>query len=214
MTATPTDIAQTEAEHGAPLQAVQVPASDQLDGEADVVGSIKRPRSLVLLHWLTVLCVVMAATLIITRDEVSGRAIKMWLLEGHRHFGLLVLLLFVLRVALRIRLGRLGSEHNTSFPIRCAAALTHISLYLLLLALPLLGWALSDAQGKAVHFFGFTLPNIVGEDEDLADNLQAWHLDAAWTLLVLVTLHISAALWHHFVLRDGVLRRMLPQRRR
>jgi cytochrome b561 len=206
MTATPRDISQPGSEPDASLQA---PGNTMVDD-----SPITRPKKLVVLHWLTVLCVVMAATLIITRDEVGGRTLRMWLLEGHRHFGLLVLLLFVVRVTLRARLGRLRHEGNTSFPIRVAAVLTHVCLYALLLTLPMLGWALSDAQGKAVHFFGLTLPNIVGEDEDLADNLQAWHLDAAWTLLVLVCLHIGAALWHHFLLRDGVLRRMLPARRR
>jgi cytochrome b561 len=211
MTATPPDISQPGSDLG-----VQLESAEDATAAASVAhddDAITRPRSLVALHWLTVLCVLGAATLIITRDEVSGRAIRMWLLEGHRHFGLLVLLLFVVRVLLRIRLGKLPSEANTSKAVRIAAAVTHIALYALLLSLPLLGWALSDAQGKPVHFFGLTLPNIVGEDEDLGDQLQDWHLDAAWALLALVTLHIAAALWHHFVLRDGVLRRMLPARR-
>jgi cytochrome b561 len=138
----------------------------------------------------------------------------MWLLEGHRHFGLFVLLLFFARVVLRIRLGKLPSDDRSSKAVRIMAGLTHIALYALLLGLPLLGWALSDAQGKPVHLLGLTLPMIVGADEDLADELQAWHLDAAWALLGLVSLHVAAALWHHFVLRDGVLRRMLPRRRR
>ena len=165
------------------------------------------------MHWLTVLCVCMAATLILLRDEVDGRALRQWLLEGHRHFGLFVLILFVLRVALRIRLGKLPPASHSAWPIRAAAALTHIALYAVLLALPLLGWALSNAQDKPVHFFGLTLPALVGGDEDLADQLQSWHIDAAWLLLALVSLHIAAALWHHFVLRDGTLRLMLPKRR-
>ncbi|HEY0197601.1 MAG TPA: cytochrome b/b6 domain-containing protein [Rhodanobacter sp.] len=172
------------------------------------------PRKMVVLHWLTVFCVAMAAALILTRDQIDGRAIRMWLLEGHRHFGLFVLLLFFARVALRIRLGKLPSDNSASKVVRILAGLTHVVLYALLLALPLLGWALSDAQGKPVHLLGLTLPMIVGADEDLADELQAWHLDAAWALLGLVSLHVAAALWHHFVLRDRVLRMMLPGRRR
>jgi cytochrome b561 len=175
---------------------------------------VGRPRKLVVMHWLTVLCVCVAATLILVRDQVDGRVLQQWLLEGHRHFGLLVLILFFLRVALRLRLGKLPSASHGAWPIRVAAALTHIALYALLLALPLLGWALSNALDKPVHFLGLTLPALVGADEDLADQLQAWHVDAAWWLLALVSLHIAAALWHHFVLRDGTLRLMLPKRRR
>nr|WP_284399766.1 cytochrome b [Dyella lipolytica] len=191
---------QADAEHFAPRPA-----------ETTVV---ERPRKLVVMHWLTVLCVCTAATFILIRDEVDGRALRQWLLEGHRHFGLFVLILFFLRVALRIRLGKLPPASHTSWPIRLAAALTHIALYALMLALPILGWALSNAEDKPVHLLGLTLPTLVGGDEDLADRLQAWHLDAAWLLLALVSLHIAAALWHHFVLRDGTLRLMLPKRRR
>ncbi|HEY4294057.1 cytochrome b [Luteibacter sp.] len=173
-----------------------------------------RPRTLVALHWLTVLCVVVAAMLILVRSELDGRTVRMWLLEGHRHAGLLVLLLFGTRVGLRIRYGKLQPGGDHPRVVRICAGATHVALYALLLALPLLGWTMSSAAGKDVHFFGLTLPALVGEDEDLADALQSLHVDAAWALLVLATLHLAAALWHHFVLRDHTLRMMLPRRRR
>lgn len=172
-----------------------------------------RPRKLVALHWLTVLCVIAAVTFILTRDQVDGKVVRQWLLEGHRHFGLFVLMLFLARVIIRIRLGKLPHDHQVSKIVRMLAGLTHIALYALLLTLPMLGWALSNAEGKPVHLFGLTLPALVSADEDLADTLQAWHLNAAWVLLGLVSLHVAAALWHHFVVRDEVLRRMLPRRR-
>lgn len=172
-----------------------------------------RPRALVIMHWLTVLFLLVAATLILWRDQVDGRSLRLWLLEGHRHFGLFILLLFVARVAYRVRVGRLPSEGNTSAVLRLAAASTHVMLYVLLLVQPLLGWALSSAEGKPVHFLGLTLPALVSSDEDLADTLTTWHQDVAWVLLAFITLHAGAALWHHFVLRDRTLRMMLPRRR-
>ena len=173
-----------------------------------------RPGKMATLHSLTVFCVVAGVTLILLRDEVGGRALRQWLLDGHRHFGVFVLLLFVARVALRLRAGRLSPAGAASRLGRIAAALVHLALYALLLALPLLGWALNDALGKPAHLFGMALPALVGADEDLADALLGWHQDAAWLLLALVLLHAAAALWHHFVLRDGVLRTMLPKPRR
>lgn len=172
-----------------------------------------RPRALVIMHWLTVLFLLIAATLILWRDQVDGRSLRQWLLEGHRHFGLFILLLFVARVAYRFRVGRLPSEGNTSALLRLAAGSTHVVLYVLLLVQPLLGWALSSAEGKPVHFLGLTLPALVASDEDLADTLTMWHQDVAWALLAFITLHAGAALWHHFVLRDRTLRMMLPKRR-
>jgi cytochrome b561 len=177
-------------------------------------GPSARPRTLVVIHWLTALFLAIAATLILVRDEVDGRALRMWLLEGHRHSGLLVLLLFFVRAALRFRSGKWPAEGHASPLIRFAAGTTHLALYALLLVQPLLGWALSNAQGKPVHFFGLTLPALVASDEDLADNLTDWHQGVAWVLLALITLHVAAALWHHFVLRDRTLRLMLPRRRR
>lgn len=189
---------------------------DSRDG-ADQAGQetpLRHPAKLVLLHWLTVLCLTLAAALILTRDQVAGRALRAWLLEGHRHVGLFVLALFLARVALRIRLGRVASAHRSPWLLRWLATLNHLALYALLLVQPLLGWALSDAQGKPVHLLGVNLPALVTADEDLADALQGWHQLAAWLLLGLILLHVAAALWHHFVVRDGVLRRMWPTRHR
>ncbi|GGA38789.1 cytochrome b [Dyella nitratireducens] len=181
---------------------------------ADNAAAPARPRRLVLVHWLTVLCLLGAATAILTRDEVSARLARQWLLEIHRHFGLFVLALFFIRVVVRARIGALPSPGNTSLATRAAAGVVHFALYALLLIQPLLGWALSNAQDKPVHLFGLTLPALVAADEDRADTLQTWHTNVAWLLLALIVLHVLAALWHHFVRRDGVLRAMWWQRQR
>jgi cytochrome b561 len=86
-------------------------------------------------------------------------------------------------------------------------------LYASILVLPLLGWMLSDAADKPVHFLGLALPRLVQPDLDLSDQLLAWHQDAAWVLLALALLHLFAALWHRFVRHDGVLRAMWQWRR-
>ncbi|WP_372362776.1 cytochrome b [Xanthomonas sp. NCPPB 1325] len=171
---------------------------------------IPLPKPMRVLHWLTVLCLVMAASLILLRAELDGRALRQWLLEGHRHFGLMVLLLFVLRVALRLRLRKLPPGPPAPLITRLLAGATHLAMYGLMLALPLIGWSLSNAFGKTVYLFGLPLPNLIEVDADLGDTLGTWHLNAAWALLALVLLHIGAALWHHLVLRDGLLRRVLP----
>lgn len=172
-----------------------------------------RPRPLVMLHWATLLALCAGVSFIWVRDVVDGRALRFWLLEGHVHMGLVVLGLWAARVALRLKLGRLPAGDASPMALRILAALTHASLYGLLLALPLLGWASSNAHGKTVDLFGLPLPALVGPDEDVGDDLLAWHLTAAWTLLAGAVLHAAAALWHHFVLRDSLLMSMLPRRR-
>ena len=55
-----------------------------------------------------------------------------------------------------------------------------------------------------------TLPPLVAPDDELADTLADWHAWSAWSLVALIGVHAAAALWHHFVRRDGVLNSMLP----
>src|ERR1700744_3920554 len=82
----------------------QIPLRDRPASAEE--GLAPLPRRLRVLHWLTAICVVLAAAFILTRDELDGRAVRMWLLEGHRHFGLFVLALFIVRVVVRLRMGR------------------------------------------------------------------------------------------------------------
>jgi cytochrome b561 len=95
--------------------------------------------------------------------------------------------------------------------VRLAAKAGHAFLYLFLLALPLTGWLLTNAQGKAASFFGlFNLPMLVAKNRDLVDQLGDIHETGAWVFIALVGLHVGAALWHHFWRKDQVLRSMLP----
>lgn len=185
------------------------PRNDETTAAASATQVPPRPRAMRRLHWLTVACLIAVAAFALIRDDVAARAARQWLLEGHRHVGLLILTLAVVRIGIRLRLGPLPSFAG-SRAAHLAAALTHTAIYAALLALPLIGWALSDAEGKPVHLLGATLPALVADDEDLADRLLVWHQDVAWVLLGLLALHIAAALWHHFIKRDGVLRSMWP----
>lgn len=173
-----------------------------------------RPPALVALHWLTVAALCAAVGVVWWRDAVEGRVLRDWLIEGHRHFGLLVLAMAGLRMAVRWRSHGGGAREAAAPSLRLAAALAHSALYGLLFTLPLLGWAASSAAERTVSFLGVALPALVQADEDLADRLAAWHSSAAWALLGLVLLHVAASLWHHFALRDGTLVAMLPRGRR
>jgi len=92
-----------------------------------------------------------------------------------------------------------------------AARPAHALLYTLLFAVPLAGWTMSSARGFPVSWFGFfTLPDLVPKNKALYELLVTTHGVLAWTLGVVAIIHMLAALKHHFVLKDDVLRRMLP----
>jgi len=83
----------------------------------------------------------------------------------------------------------------------------------LLIALPVVGWALTSAHDIPLSFLGVIhLPKLVAADSELADNLERLHVWLAWGLLAAVAIHVAAALWHHFIRRDAVLDAMLPGR--
>jgi len=93
-----------------------------------------------------------------------------------------------------------------------AACATHLLLYVLFFAAPLTGWLFSSASGFQTVYLGLVpLPDLLSKDKALADALRLAHHWINYTLAAVIALHIAAALKHHFVDRDDVLRSMLPR---
>jgi cytochrome b561 len=176
-------------------------------------AAAKHAPATILLHWGTVLVIVTAVAAIYLREATEDKWLRQTLLDVHRQLGLLVLLGLTLRLAVRYAKGLADHAGQMHALLRWAALLTHVALYLMLLALPLLGWAASNAHDIKLNLFGLIpLPNLVKPDTDFADTLDDYHKWAAWGLGCLVLTHALAALWHHYVRNDTVLTAMLPHR--
>jgi cytochrome b561 len=94
-----------------------------------------------------------------------------------------------------------------------SAQAVHLVLYGLFFAVPLAGWAHSSAAGVPIMWFGvLQLPDFVPVDKALARDFKELHEAFAWALMVMVALHVAAALKHQFIDRDGLLARMWPGR--
>ncbi len=92
---------------------------------------------------------------------------------------------------------------------RTGSAIVHWSLYVLLIVLPILGW-IGISLYPALDIFGlFSLPALTSANQELANQVLAVHASLAWLLIVLVIGHAGMALFHYFVRKDNVLRRML-----
>ena len=104
------------------------------------------------------------------------------------------------------------SDRDQSGIAKAVAAAVHVGLYALMIGLPLLGWAILSAEGKPVPFFAWELPPLLGPSESRAEIFEELHEAGATAGYALVALHAAAALAHHYLLRDNVLRRMLPRR--
>jgi len=133
------------------------------------------------------------------------------LLARHKSVGLTIFALAIVRLVWRF-VSPPPPMPNTMprWQVK-AAQLTHFAFYALLLLLPISGLVMSAASNYPVSYFGwFTIPNIVAPDEALKDIMKERHEMLFDILMVVAVVHVIAALKHHFVDRDGVLRRMLP----
>jgi len=175
---------------------------------------VKHAKATILLHWGTLLAIVVGVGAMFLREYIEEKTYRIGLLEVHRQLGLLVLVGVVLRLAVRKFVGMAKHSAPASLLTRLCSGACHLTLYALLIALPLLGWALSNAHNVDFTLFGITdLPRLVTDDSDLADELTEYHIWASWGLLGVVVMHMGAALLHHFILKDNVLYAMLPGRR-
>lgn len=160
------------------------------------------------LHWLTAFLVLGMIACGFSLSLLPG-SWKPWAIAGHKSFGVLILFLACVRLGWRIMHPPPPFSQVYSAAVRFSASATHAVLYLLTFAMPLSGWIMSSAFSKPVAFFAlFELPPLVEKSRELALQYREWHETLAYALLVLAGLHIAAALYHHFIRKDGVLERM------
>jgi cytochrome b561 len=168
----------------------------------------KRRAWLIAFHWVTALLVTASFTIAWLRKLVEDLAIRAFWLDVHRAIGLAVLALTLARFALRWSAGPISSRSDLTRFEWLASRTTHFLIYVLLLAMPLVGWAQSSAKVRHLGLFGIPLPALVRHDRDFGDVLGWWHEQLAWALLALILFHSLAALYHHYVRGDDVLRQM------
>jgi cytochrome b561 len=163
------------------------------------------------LHWLIVVLLIVQVTLATIADDLPLGMKKLAMLARHKSVGITILGLAVLRLLWRWMNSSPALPDTLKPYERVLANLTHAALYILLFAMPLSGWMMSSARGFPVSWFGFIqLPDFVPKNKPLYEALLETHETLAWALYTIVFLHVAAALKHHFMLKDNVLRRMLP----
>lgn len=164
-----------------------------------------------LFHWTIVALIIVQYVLANRADDLPLGAAKIAVLARHKSFGITILALVVLRLIWRWMNTVPAEPLDIPRWQRLAARVSHIGLYALLLLTPLAGWLMSSARNFPVSWFGLvTLPDFIAPSRPAYDFLHETHELLALTLFWLALLHIAAALKHHFVDKDNVLRRMLP----
>jgi cytochrome b561 len=163
-------------------------------------------------HWLTFLLVAAEFAVGWTMPDIGWGTEPTGLIGVHLVLGGSLLLVILFRLFWRL-------THRAPPPLmslpawqRWSAGATHIALYALLLIVPLTGLASASAREWPVRAFGLiTLPAIVAPHAQIGFKLGDLHSDIlSWVLVGAIGLHVLAALYHRFVKRDAVLKRMLP----
>ncbi len=165
-------------------------------------------------HWLVAALVLttIGIALYMTGLPLSPDKIKVYNL--HKSIGVTILALAVLRLLWRLASPAPPLPADMAPWERRAARASHVALYGLLFAQPAIGVLHSNAASFPVVVFGvFALPAVIGPDAELKQVLEVVHRWLGRGFLGLICLHVAAALRHHFVLKDDIMRRMLPGRR-
>ena len=165
------------------------------------------------MHWLMLLLIAAVyATVELHEAFPKGGAVRDGLVTWHNMLGLTVFVLVWTRLAIR---AWGATPLITPPPVAWQARVAHwvhIALYAVMIIAPLLGWLVLSARGKPIPFFGFELPALMGPNKALGRTVKEVHEFVATTGYFLIGAHALAALFHHYVMRDNTLTRMLPRR--
>jgi len=160
-----------------------------------------------LLHWTMAIGIL--AMLFIGVGMVSTIERKhLVLVDIHKPLGIALLVLAVLRLTVRWRKGAPALPISMPAPMRLAAKASHVAFYVLMIAMPVLGWAMLSAADYPVIVAGLRLPSLVPASAPLHSLLWDAHRVLAFCLFALILVHIGAALFHAWVRRDGVFETM------
>jgi cytochrome b561 len=160
------------------------------------------------LHWLLALALFGTFALGVYMHELPVSPWRLKLYSWHKWAGVTILALSFVRLAWRVT-HRPPEDVPMPGWQRQASHAAHHLLYVLFFVVPLMGWAYSSAAGFPVVWFGvLPLPDFVPVDRDLAGILKKLHEVLAIAMATIVLVHVAGAIKHHFIDRDGLLKRM------
>jgi cytochrome b561 len=162
------------------------------------------------LHWVMAVCIL---TMLFIGVGMASTVAPQYLtlVNIHKPLGILILILALIRLIVRLRYGAPPLPLDLPEPMKLAAYLSHYALYALMIAMPLIGWAmLSAAEYPVTLWPGIWLPQILPRSPSLHTLLWNAHFYLAFLFFALILMHLAAALFHALIRRDGVFDSMGP----
>ena len=162
------------------------------------------------LHWVMAVCILTIMFIGVAMASVVAPE-YLTLVNIHKPLGILILILALIRLVVRLRYGAPPLPLDLPEPMKLAAYLSHYALYALMIAMPLIGWAMMSAAEYPVTVWpGIWLPQILPRSPGLHTLLWNAHFYLAFIFFALILMHLAAALFHALIRRDGVFDSMAP----
>ena len=166
-----------------------------------------------IIHWTMAVIIIGLLGLGFYMTELLGKdsSNRMFIYDLHKSFGVLVLFLIVIRIVVRIQRSAPPLPDSINLLTQVLSHLVHMTLYVLMILMPLSGYLMSNYFGYPVHLFGLKLPMLVSENPDLGKFCAAAHEFLGFTLLAVLGLHIFGVVKHRFFDKaaNNILKRML-----
>lgn len=166
----------------------------------------------IFLHWLLAVMIIVSFCVGLYMTDLAMSPQRLKLFNWHKWAGIMILALSALRLLWRL------THRAPALPVSmpswqmAASSAVHALLYVFFFAVPLSGWAYSNAAGFPIVLFALIpLPDLVEKNRELADTVKALHHWMAYALAACVVLHIAAALKHQWVDKDRLISRMWPR---
>ena len=165
------------------------------------------------LHWLIGLMILISLGVGLYMVDLKLSPTKLQLYSWHKWAGVTIFMLVLIRCIWRITHAAPPLPDDMPRWQRIVAEATHYVLYALMIAIPLTGWLMSSAKGFQTVYFGvLPIPDLLDKNKELGETLNVVHTYLNYTMIGILLAHIGAALKHHFIEKDDILRRMLPSR--
>lgn len=166
------------------------------------------------LHWLIALMILGSFGVGLYMTDLTLSPFKLRLYSWHKWAGVTIFTLVLVRCVWRLTHAAPPLPAHMPRWQRIAAEGSHHLLYALMIVIPLSGWLMSSAKGFPTVYFGvIPLPDLLDKNAYLGDTLALVHKTLNFTMMGLVIAHAAAALKHHVIDKDDILRRMLPAKR-
>ena len=166
------------------------------------------------LHWLISLMIFCMLLLGFYMSDLPLSPDKLKFYSWHKWAGVTVFLLVIIRLGWRITHTPPAMPEEMPQLQQVTATIFHFALYALMFLIPLSGWLMSSAKGFQTVWFGvLPIPDLLPKDKVVGDALKEVHQALNLLMIGILIVHVFAALKHHFIDKDNVLKRMLPSRK-